>query len=77
MSNQRQKQLPGFNLLRGNATFKENDPHWYKLVVIILLSAFWLALAYFLKGWVFTIAGAGAGASRVEKIIALFSNKSP
>ncbi len=77
MNNQRQKQLPGFNLLRGIGTFENGDPAWYRLAVIILIALFWLALAFILKGWVFPVAGAGVGASKLEKIITLISNKSP
>ena len=73
----RQKELSGFNLLRGVATFKDNDPHWYKLLLFIFFAVFLLVLAWILKGWFFPIAGAGVRASKLEKIIALFSNKSP
>lgn len=68
---------PYINLLNGKVSFK-NEPHWYKLIVIIVMAAFLLLVLWILKGWAIpTMAAKGLSGLNLNDILKTIRRKSP
>ena len=42
-----------FNLLAGKATFKDNEPLWYRILLMVIMAVFIVSLAFTIRLWVF------------------------
>lgn len=66
------------DLLGGKIVFNENDPWWYKLLVIIILAAFILGVVWILKGWVLSaVAAKGLSGLNLNDLLKIGKGKSP